>query len=90
MLLSSVERLIESESCSVVSYCLPPHRLAYQARLSLEFSRQEYWSGLPFPSPEHLPYPGIKPRSPALQADSLLSKPPGKDKLKHIQILSLF
>ena len=42
------------------------------------FSRQEYWSGLPFPSPGDLPDPGIKPRSPALQADSLPSEPPGK------------
>ena len=42
------------------------------------FSRQEYGSGLPFPSPEDLPHPGIKPRSPALWADSLLSEPPGK------------
>ena len=42
------------------------------------FSRQEYWSGLPFPSPGHLPDPGIEPRSPALQADSLLSEPQGK------------
>ena len=41
-------------------------------------SRQEYWSGLPFPSPEDLPDPGIEPRSPALQADSLPSEPPGK------------
>ena len=40
------------------------------------FSRQEYWSGLPFPSPEDLPDPGIKPRSPALQADALASDPP--------------
>jgi len=44
----------------------------------MEFSRQEYWSGLPFPSPGDLPYPGIKPRSPALQVDSLPSEPPGK------------
>ena len=43
----------------------------------MEFSRQEYWSGLPFPSPGDLPDPGIKPRSPALQADALLSEPPG-------------
>ena len=43
-------------------------------------SRQEYWSGLPFPSPGHLPHPGIEPRSPALQADALPSKPPGKPK----------
>ena len=43
-----------------------------------EFSRQEYWSGLPFPSPGDLPDPGMEPRSLALQADSLLSEPPGK------------
>ena len=42
------------------------------------FSRQEYWSGLPFPSPEDLPNPGIEPGSPALQADALPSEPPGK------------
>ena len=46
---------------------------ALQAPLSMEFSRQEYWSGLPFPAPGDLPNPGIKPGSPALQADSLLS-----------------
>ena len=45
--------------------------VACWAPLSMEFSRQEYWSGLPFPSPRDLPDPGIKPRSPALQADSL-------------------
>ena len=44
----------------------------------MEFSRQEYWSGLPFPSPGDLPDPGIEPRSPAWQADSLLSEPAGK------------
>ena len=44
----------------------------------MEFSRQDYWSGLPFPSPGELPNPGIKPGSPELQADSLPSKPPGK------------
>ena len=52
--------------------------MALQAPLSMGFSRQEYWSGLPFPTPDDLPNPGIKPRSPALQADSLLSGPPGK------------
>ena len=52
--------------------------MAHQAPLSLEFSRQEYWSGLPFPSPADLPNPGIKPWSPALQADSLPSEPLGK------------
>jgi len=44
--------------------------VAHQAPLSMEFSRQKYWSGLPFPSPGDLPDPEIKPRSPALQADS--------------------
>ena len=44
----------------------------------MEFSRQEYWSGLQFPSPGDLPTPGIEPESPTLQADSLLSEPPGK------------
>ena len=55
-----------------------PQTAARQAPLSMEFSRQEYWSGLPFPSPGDLPGPGIKPGSPVLQADSLLSEPPGK------------
>ena len=49
--------------------------------LSMEFSRQEYWSGLPFPSPGDLPHPGIKPRSLTLQADSLQSELPGKPKM---------
>ena len=49
--------------------------VAYQAPLSMGFSRQEYWSGLLFPSPEDLPDPGIEPRSPALQADALPSIP---------------
>ena len=55
-----------------------PWTLAHQAPPSMEFSRQEYWSGLPFSSPDDLPDPGIKPRSPALQADALPSEPPGK------------
>ena len=55
-----------------------PGTAARQAPLSMEFSRQEYWSGLPFPSPGDLPHPGIKPGSPALPVDSLLSEPPGK------------
>ena len=55
----------------------------------MEFSRQEYWSGLPFPSPGNLPNPGIKPRSPALQADSLLAEPQGKHKNTGVGGLSL-
>ena len=46
----------------------------------MEFSRQEFWSGLPFPSPEDLPYPGTEPGSPVLQADSLPAETPGKIK----------
>ena len=57
-----------------------PWTVAYQAPLSMEFFRPEYWSGKPFPSLEDLPNPGIKTRSPTLQADSLLSEPPGKPK----------
>ena len=52
--------------------------VAYQASLSMGFSRQEYWSGLPFPSAGDLPDSGIEPRSPSLQADALPSEPPGK------------
>ena len=55
-----------------------PWIIALQAPLSMEFSRQEYWSGLPFSSPGYLLNPGIKPWSPALQADYLPSEPPGK------------
>ena len=55
-----------------------PWTVAHQAPPSMEFSRPEYWSGLPFPSPEDLPDPEIEPGSPALQADSLLPEPWGK------------
>ena len=66
-------------SPSVVSNSLrPPQTAAHQAPLSMGFSRQEYWSGLPCTSPEDISYPGIKPRSPAWQADSLPSEPPWK------------
>ena len=54
-----------------------PWTVAHQAPLPMEFSMQEYWSGLPFPSPGDLPNPGMEPRPPALQADALLSEPPG-------------
>ena len=65
---------MKSESCSVVSDSLWPHGLIQ----SMEFSRAEYWSGEPFPSPGHLPNPGIEPRSPTLQVDSLPAEPLGK------------
>ena len=67
-----------SVSHSVMSDSVTPWTLASQAPLSVGFSRQEYWSGLPFLSPGDLPDPGIEPRSPALQEDSLLCEPPGK------------
>jgi len=60
--------------CLVTKSCLTlatPWTVARQALLSMRFSRQGYWSGLPFPSPGDLPDPGIEPGSPALQADSL-------------------
>ena len=65
------------ESFSHVQLFATPRTVAHQAPPSMEFSRQEYWSGLPFPSPEDLPDPGIKPGSPALWADALPSEPPG-------------
>ena len=66
------------KSLSHVQLFATPWTVAYQAPLSMGFSRQEYWSGLPFPSPGDLPNPGIEPGSPALQADALTSEPPGK------------
>ena len=57
---------------------MAPKTVARQAPLPMGFSMQEYWTGLPISSPEDFPNPGIKPGSPALQADSLLSGPPGK------------
>ena len=79
--------LRESVSHSVVSdsFATPLLRV-HQAPLSMEFSRQEYWSGLPFPSPGDLPDSGIKLRSLALQADSLLSKPSGGPSLREEQL----
>ena len=66
-----------------------PWTVTHQAPLSMEFSRQEYWSGLPFPSPGDLPDPGIKPRCPVLQEVSLPAEPPGKPKNTGVGSLSL-
>ena len=76
----TINEVKRSESRSVVSDSLQPTpgTIACQVPLSLGFARQEYWSGLPCPSPGDLPNPGIKPRSPVLQEVSLLSKPLGK------------
>ena len=65
----------------------PLWTVAHQAPLSMGFSRQEYCSGLPFPFPVYLPNPGVKPMSPALQAESLSSELPKKN---HIYSHSLF
>ena len=84
MVLSALSHLIlESErkkgkSLSHVRLFASPWTVAHQAPLSLGFSRQEHWSGLPFPSPGDLPNLGIEPGSPALQADALSSEPLGK------------
>ena len=60
-----------------------PWTVTYQAPLSMGFSRQEYWSGLPFPSPGDPPHPEIESRSPSLQVDALLFEPPGKPFRSH-------
>ncbi|CAI9152054.1 unnamed protein product [Rangifer tarandus platyrhynchus] len=57
-----------------------PWTIAHQAPLSMEFSRQEYWSGLPFPSPGDLPDPGIEPMSPVLACGFFTTEPPAKPK----------
>ena len=65
----AVVMLLVAKSCPTLCTL---KTVAHQDPLSMEFSRQEYWSGLPFPSPEDLPDPGIKSTSPAQKADSLL------------------
>ena len=78
--------------CSVTQLCptlCNPMAVAHQAPLSMGFSRLEHWSGLPCPSLWDLPNPGIEPRSPALQADSLPPEPPGKPKNPGVGSLSL-
>ena len=67
---------VASQSC--LTLCDPMGGVACQAPMSMGFSRQEYWSGLPFPFSGDLPNPGIEPRSPALQTDSLPTELQGK------------
>ena len=71
-----------SQSLCLVRLFATPWTVVQQVPLSMGFSRQEYWSGLPFPSLGDLPDPGIEPRSPALQADSFSSEPSGKHYVK--------
>ena len=70
--------MLSVQLLSRVQLFVTPWTVASQVLLSMGFSRQEYWSGLPFPSPGDLLNPGTEPGSPALQVNSLLSGPPGK------------
>ena len=72
---------VNVKSLSRVRLSATPWTVAHQAPLSMGFSRQEYWSGSPFPPPGDLPDPGIEPGSPTLQADALPSEPPRRLKL---------
>ena len=74
------------KSLSCVRLLATPCPVAHQAPPSMEFPRQKYWSGLPFPSLGDLPDPGIEPRSPALRADDLPSEPPGKHVAKSVKL----
>ena len=85
---SCIEK-VKVKSLSRVQLFATPWTVAYQAPLSMGFSRQQFWSGLPFPSPGDLPNSGIEPESPALQADALTSEPPGKQNLPAIPITAL-
>ena len=81
-------RSVQSLSC--VQRFATPWTVACQAPLSMGFSRQEYWTGLPFPSSWDLPDPGIEPRSPGLWADSSLSEPPEKpENISSVQFSSV-
>ena len=75
--LKSLLMKVKVKSLSHVRLFVIPWTIVYQAPPSTGFSRQEYWSGLPFPSPGYLPDPGIEPWFPTLQADSSPSEPPG-------------
>ena len=83
-----LKKCFYNTNLAVLKYCVQlfanPWTVAYQDPLIMRFSRQEYWRGLPFPFPRDLPLPGTKPRSLTLQANSLLSKPPGKSKKKKL------
>ena len=75
---SKIQKLLWEVKITLSCLFATPGTIGHKASLSTGFPRQEYWRGWPFPSPEDLPDPGVKPRFPALQADSLLSEPPGK------------
>ena len=83
---NSYLKKVKVKSLSRVLLFATPWTVAYQTPPSMGFSRQQYWSGLPFPSPGDLPNPGIKPGSPTLQAYTLPSEPPGNVKVMICQI----
>ena len=78
LLLVGIEISVKVMFLDCVQLFATPWTVAYQVPLSMGFSRQGYWSGLPFASPGDLPNTGIEPGPPALQADALPSEPPGK------------
>ena len=91
--MASVEKTVDSAALrlseaivkllSCVRLFATPWTVTCQAPQSMGFSRQKYWSGLPFPSLGDLPDPGIEPRSPTLQAEALPSEPPGNPEIEH-------
>ena len=76
-----MQEKVKVKSLSRVQLFTTPWTVVYQASQFMGFSRQEYWSGLPLPSPGDLPDPGIEPWSPTLQADTLPSEPQGKPEI---------
>ena len=88
--LSSGSQALLCHSLSHDPLFATPWTVAGQAPLSMGSSRQEYWSGLPFPSPGDLPHPGIEPRPPALQAESVPSEPSGKQAFQGCSSVSQF
>ena len=88
IILNSFLQFSSFQSLSHVWLFATPWIVDNEAPLSIGFSRQVYWSGLPFPTPGDLPDPGIKPKSSELQADSLPSDPPGKPDCMLVQCLS--
>ena len=78
--LNTPEGELKMKSLSCVRLIVTPWTAVYQTPPSIDFSKQEYWTELPFPSPEDLPDSVIEPRFPSLQADALPSEPPGKCK----------
>ena len=81
MAASSLKVKVKVKSLSRVWLFATPWTVTFRDHLSMGFSRQQYWSGLPFPSPGDLPDPGIEPWYPALWADALPSEPPGHNQL---------